>query len=105
MQTQPEIEIDPEAPYGRKPNGKPYKTPQNIRESVNKCNSKNKEKLLEYSKKYYAENTDKCRQKVYKWREERPEKVQQYMHKHYYEKKAELEHYRKLFKQSIESII
>jgi hypothetical protein len=102
MQTIADIEIDPDAPYGRKSNGKPYKTPSNIRESVKKCNSKNKEKLLEYSRKYYAENTDKCRQQVYKWRQEQPEKVQQYMQKHYYEKKAELEYYRELFKQGIE---
>jgi hypothetical protein len=105
MQTQPEIEIDPDAPYGRKKNGQPYKTPQNIRESVKKCNSKNKQKILEYSRKYYADNTDKCRQTVYKWREEHPDKVQQYKQKHYYDKKAEFELYRELFKKSIETII
>lgn len=104
MQTAADIEIDSEAPYGRKKNGQPYKTKPSMRAAIQKHHEKNKEKLLEYSKKYYAENTEKCRESIKKWYKEHPEKGREYFQKHYYNKKAELEYYRELFNQSLQTV-
>ena len=105
MQTEnkPDI-IDSEAPYGRKKNGEPYKTKPSLRKAIQKNHEKNKVKLLEYSRNYYANNTEKCRERIKNWEKEHPEKRREYFQKHYYDKKAELEYLRELFTQGLERI-
>ena len=104
MQTAADIEIDSEAPYGRKKNGQPYKTKPSMRAAIQNYQSKRRDELSEKQRKYYAENTEKCRESIKKWYKEHPEKGREYFQKHYYDKKAELEYYRELFNQSLQTV-
>jgi hypothetical protein len=93
MQTQADHEYDSEAPYGRKPNGQPYKTKPSFRRAMGK-----------YHKKKYAENPQIQMEANKRWIQKNREKVNQYGREQYYKKKAELEYYKELFTISLETI-
>ena len=44
---------------------------------------KNRERINELAKKYYAKNPEKHRAKIAKWKEENKEKVREYQHEHW----------------------
>jgi hypothetical protein len=83
------LEIDDEAPYGRKPNGEPYKYSPAQRERANR---------------YYTKNKDKCRTRNDKWRTENYERVKELSRLYSLRKRLELAYYKQLVFESIESI-
>ena len=93
MQTQADLEYDPEAPYGRKPNGQPYKTKPSLRMAINK-----------YGKQKYAENPKYQMEANKKWIQKNREKVNQYSKDYSNRKNAELQYYRELFTLSLETV-
>ena len=93
MQTEADQEYDATAPYGRKPNGEPYKTKPSMRKAMTK-----------YQKTKYAENPQIQYQRTLKWASNNKDKVRKLALDHYYKKKAELEYYKELFTISLESV-
>jgi hypothetical protein len=83
------LDIDEEAPYGRKPNGEPYKTKPNIRQ----CNNS-----------YYAKNREKCTDISRKWEEQNPERAKEYRRLYAARKRLELAYYKQLVFETIESM-
>jgi hypothetical protein len=93
MQTENEPEYDPTAPYGRKPNGEPYKTKPSMRRAMGK-----------YQKKKYAENPKIQLEANKRWIQNNKDKVRKLALDHYYRKRAELEYYKELFAVSLETV-
>ncbi len=93
MQTQADHEYDSEAPYGRKPNGEPYKTKPSLRRA-----------MIKYQKAKYAENPKLQYERTLKWAANNKDKVRKLALDHYYKKKAELEYYKELFTISLETV-
>lgn len=83
------LEIDEEAPYGRKPNGEPYKTKPTARI----CNNA-----------YNANHREKIRATTNKWNQEHPERVKEHKRLYALRKRLELAYYKQLVFESIESL-
>lgn len=83
------LEIDEEAPYGRKPNGEPYKTKPAYRVQA---------------KLYHTKNKEKCKERTNKWKEENPERVKELKRLYALRKRLELAYYKQLVFESIESL-
>ena len=90
MQTPADLEYDPEAPYGRKPNGQPYKTKPSLRNAIKKYHSNNKDVLADARKRYYAKNTKNIVERNMRWQANNKDKVREYQQKYYWEKTLEL---------------
>ena len=101
MQTQADLEYDPEAPYGRKPNGQPYKTRPSLRNAVKNYTTKNAAKRLEYQKEYYEKNKEKHLKLCLRWKRENAVKLKKYSSDYYYSRKMELEYLKELFEESL----
>jgi len=80
---------DEDAPYGRKPNGEPYKTKPKARLNNNAYNAKNREK---------------CKAITNKWNEENPERVKELKRLYAARKRLELAYYKQLVFETIESM-
>ena len=93
--------LDPEAPYGRKKNGQPYKTRPSMRMAIKKYNTKNAVKKLEYQKIYYANNKEKHLETCLKWQRKNTDKMRKYSSDYYYCRKMELDYLKELFEQSL----
>ena len=104
MQTAADLEYDSTAPYGRKPNGQPYKTKPSLRNAIKKYHSNNKDVLAEAKKRHYAKNARQLLDGNMRWQANNKDKVRQYQQKYYLKNRGELEYYRELFTLSLESV-
>ncbi len=104
MQTQADFEYDSAAPYGRKPNGEPYKTKPSVRRAINKYHANNKQTVLEAKRRWANANKELKSEYTKKWQKENRERANESSRICYYRKKAELEYYRELFTISLESV-
>jgi hypothetical protein len=97
-------EIDPDAPYGRKKNGQPYKTKPSMRSAIKNYKEKHKEEIKEYSRKYYQENPEKAKEYCLKWTRKNADKHRQNSLNYYYKKRMELEYFKELFQQGLREV-
>ena len=88
---------DPDAPYGRKENGEPYKTRPSLRNAVKKHHQNNKEKRAEYRRDYYQKNRYKCIQIVQRSQAKNQDKYREYQATYYHNRSLELQYFRDLF--------
>ena len=95
-------EIDPDAPYGRKKNGQPYKTKPSMRNAIKNYQSKHRAELSEKQRKYYQANAESCKEVIRNWQKTHPERYNEIARKCYYNKKYELEYLRELFNQGLQ---
>ncbi len=96
-------EIDPDAPYGRKKNGQPYKTPQNIRQSIKKYADNHKEQIREATRKWTANNKERHDAYMKEYFKNNREKHLLHMREYKMNQKLELEYYRELFRQGLQT--
>lgn len=63
MESQSIPETDPEAPFGRKPNGEPYKSKatEESRARARKYHIENREKIKEYKRLYVARKREELK--------------------------------------------
>ena len=104
MQTQADLEYDPEAPYGRKPNGQPYKTKPSLRNAIKNYQSKHRGELVEKQRKYYEANIERYKEVIRSWQKSHPERVREISKKCYYNKKYEHEYLKELFNQGLQTV-
>ena len=101
MQTTADLEYDADAPFGRKPNGQPYKTSPSMRNAIKNYQAKHRAELAEKQRKYYAENAESCKKVIRNWQKTNPERYNENAKKCYYNRKFELEYLRELFNESL----
>lgn len=104
MQTQADKEYDSDAPYGRKPNGQPYKTKPSMRNAIKNYQDKHRETFRENTKKWTENNKEKHDAYMKEYYNKNRDKHTQYMREYNLNQKLELQYLRELFKQGLQTV-
>ena len=104
MQTQADLEYDPDAPYGRKSNGQPYKTKPSMRNAIKTYQSKHRDTMKENTKKWTEQNREKQHSYMREYYKQNREKHLLYMRDYKLNQKFELEYLRELFNQGLQAV-